>query len=161
MSMGGEWGQKHLAINRLRDITPTVSDWGTDPTNLGNITDNDWDTVTGTGSTILGGAGIVGRVMFDMGAEYTVLVGGKIGMWSTANEMRLYFYWSLDGVTWNPMMGGGNIVMAETVAAESLSTWASVYVRTRHIRLQFYCSGAATANAKLYEVQAIEFADVF
>jgi len=145
-------------INRALGITPTVAGFGTDPTNLGNVTDNDWTTVTGTGSTTLGAGGDIGYLNFDLGAVRTVLVNAKVGVWRDAGTMNLYWYWSTDGIAWKHT---NHVVIGSTTSAVEEIIWPLLgMLRTRYFRLRFYLSAAGTGNVKIYEVQALEFSEV-
>jgi len=145
-------------INRLKGITPTLTGWGTSPAQLGNATDDDWSTSTTTGSKVLGAAGEVGTIDFDLGAPRSVLFFYKVGLWSTAGTMYTANRWSNDGVTWYSVSGYYTINVATT--SEQIRMPIVEFIRARFVRIRFYVSAAATGYAKLYEAQALEFPDV-
>lgn len=145
---------KRTIINRLRGIIPTTSVWGVTPTNLERCTDGDWDTPTGTGTTIMGAAGALGILDFDMGAVYNVLLRLKVGMWMTASNIRVIsYYW--DGAAWQYTWGDYNLCLGWEVA-EGIKFNVVPFARTSRIRLQFYAIGAMTGNVRVYEVEAID-----
>lgn len=140
--------------NILRGVVPTASGWGTAPTNLANCTDGDLSTVTGTGSKVMGGAGDYGYVVFDLGSVKTVLVGFRVGLWSTSNTASVYVDGSPDNVTFYSTT---NVNVSNASAVELISDATNCAILTcRYIRLRFNINGAATANAKIYEAMAYE-----
>ena len=140
--------------NRVKGIIPTASGWGTPPDHLERCTDLDWDTPTGTGSTTLSAAADYGFIDFDMGAEYKVMLRAKIGIWSTANNTYLNL-----GV-WNPATSSwqysGYALFYWGSTTEMIAFIFVPFFKAQKFRIRFYCSGAATAYARIYEVQAID-----
>lgn len=138
--------------NRLKGIIPTASTWDTAPTNLERCTDLNWDTPTGTGSKVMGAAGNMGFITFDMGAEYKVTLRGKIGVWVTAALIYIYVdIW--DGTAW---VGNPNALYYWGPLAETIGSWATHAFKAQIFRLRFYVNNPCTGYAKLYEVQAID-----
>lgn len=140
--------------NRLKGVVPTQTVWGTAPTNLERVTDGDWASVTGTGTTIMGGAGNFGYLQFDMGAAYKVTVRGKMGLWATGPTLiSTHLQYSDDGITWREM---GGAWMYATSLAEYVIFSFELLAYARYLQIRFYVAGAATANAKIYEVEAVD-----
>lgn len=100
-------------INRLKGITPilpvaknygggfgTTVAWSTDPTNLGNTTDEDISSATGVGSLITGAGTIFSSMEWDLGDNFF-----RTYLWVKAdftedNLGTLEFIGSEDGSTW-------------------------------------------------------------
>jgi len=162
-------GSAGLAVkqkNRLRGITPTSSVFGTAPTTLSNVTDGDFSTVTGTGSTNAGGAGDYGILTFDMAASYTVLMGGRVGLWAASSRVvEVFLESSDDNVTWRTNAGLVGLVNASAYmtspAGEIIADIAPVVLTGRYVRARFWVNGASnTANAKIYEMFAFDLGGV-
>jgi len=85
--------------NVLRGVLGVASGWGTAPTNLANCTDGDFTTSTGTGSKVLGAAGVVGELVFDLQSSKTLLVGIKAGIWASVGSIQILVYSSEDNIT--------------------------------------------------------------
>jgi len=153
------WQKKKVLIsslilnNVLRGILGVASGWGTDPANLENMTDGDIDTVTGTGEKVMGGAGSYGYLTFDLGSIKTVLIGCRVGLWSSAGTAYFYPQESNDLATWRMLTTN---VANITSATEKVVPVLSPVLNGRYIRFQFYVNTAATAYAKIYEVAAWE-----
>ena len=140
--------------NRLKGIIPTASSWDTPPDHLERCTDLDWDTPTGTGSKTLSASGDYGYLDFDMGAEYKVMLRGKVGIWSTAGSVYLILN------IWDTVSGGWSnqpyAICYKTTTSEVITPWITHNFKAQKLRLEFYCNAAATCYAKIYEVQAID-----
>lgn len=135
--------------NVLRGILGIAdATWGVAPTNLANVTDGNKDTVSGTGTKTLSGSGNIGYITFDLGSIKTVLIGGKIGVWSTANGITAYLQVSDDGNTYRTTT---IIISGSTSTSEIIVDCVPAIISTRYIKLRFYGSGAMDANIKLYE----------
>lgn len=142
--------------NRAKGRLPVAATWDVNPTNLANATDGDFDTVTGTGSKAILGIAELGRITMDLGAAYSVNVRAKLGMWSTAGNVYVTLYYSVDNIAWyNAFMGGAFTQVVGNVA-EYIVGCNLQFVRARYIRLQFVGSVAQTGYVKIYEVQAID-----
>jgi len=141
--------------NRARGITPIASGWDTAPTNLENITDGDFDTATGIGSTTLPSNGWLGNIDIDLGAIYNLEVRGKFGLWSDAGDIQVFVYHSTDGITY---YFNTHQAIAQTigVTSEEIRHSQVEFVRTRYLRIRFYGTAAMTGNVKIYEIEAIE-----
>lgn len=140
-------------VNILRGIVPTASIWDTAPTNLANATDGDFATVTGTGSKAMSGAGTFGYITVDIGSVKTVLIGARIGIWSTAGNIYVNIDSSDDGVTYRAYP---NSIALRSSTSELIIDIISSIVNGRYIRFQFYTNAVCTANAKLYEIMGWE-----
>lgn len=147
-----------IPVNRAAGVTPTVTGFGTDPTNLANTTDGDWTTVTGTGQTVVGGSALIGTIDFDLGAVYTVLVTAKFGLWCSAGQLVSDLWHSTDGNTWVQCTQTNIVIVG--VAAEAIRFPLVVGIRSRYFRFAFYSTQACTGNVKIYEVQAVEFPNI-
>ena len=143
----------NILNNILKGKLGVASGWDTDPANLERVTDGDIDTVTGTGNKIMGGAGFYGYITFDLGSVKTMLLGARVGMWSTAGTTNIYFETSNDNITYRNLQP---ILCASTAVAEIVSELVAKVVRGRYVRLRLYVSAAATAYAKIYEIMAWE-----
>lgn len=146
-----------ISANALRGITPVSTIFTTAPTTLSNTTDGDFSTVTGTGSKAVTGAGNYGRLSFDMGSTKTVLMGARLGLWSSANASYAFFESSDDGSTWRPQ-GTEDSVCYNNTAAEVVSDSNTAILTGRYVSIRFWVSGTATGNAKIYEVYAFPLA---
>jgi hypothetical protein len=146
--------EKPLVIDRAKGITPTVAGWDTDPTNLANITDGDWTTVTGWGATNKAGAGYFGYVKIDLGAVYSCLWTMKVGVKSAANKITGQWQWSTDGITYYSVCDLWPLG-SQNVAERIQYVGSKAVVRARYVHFAFYVSGAAnTADARIYAIQA-------
>jgi len=150
---------KRSIINRLAGILPTVGTFDTNPTNLERLTDNDFNLWTGEGAKSLPGTnGEVGRLTFDMGADYPVLViiwcnphrhsgDGTI----TTNVIS-----SHDNITYSGSVSGG----VSGVYGDSERTIYPVFCHGRYIRITWTTSGVtvnpSVFHVKLSEVQALQ-----
>ena len=153
------WQKKKVLIsslilnNVLRGILGVASGWDTDPTNLANMTDGDLATVTGTGSKVVWVAEDYGRIVFDLGSIKTVLVGGRVGIWSTAGGITAYVESSDDNVNWKRTY----VAVFWAYSSGEYVIYTQGHLATgRYIQIRFYVDAAATAYAKIYEVMAWE-----
>ena len=143
----------NILNNILKGKLGVASVWDTDPANLENMTDGDLATVTGTGSKVMGAGGSYGHITFDLGSVKTVLVGGKVGIWSTAGNIYCVLEQSDNNITWN---GDNGTALNYTTLVEQVSAFRTHLVTCRYFRLRFYVTAASTAYAKIYEVMAWE-----
>lgn len=144
--------------NILRGITPTASTFDNNPTNLSNSTNGDYSDGTGTGNKVLGGAGVIGEIIFDLGTTKTVLLGGKIAMWSTANSTYAYAAASEDRTNYKSSSAqlGSNTATYESIGAATMDLTSTILTGSK-IKLYFrLVGGAGTGNIKLYEITAYE-----
>lgn len=141
--------------NRAKGKLPVAALWGVAPTDLVNVTDGDFDTVTGTGSTVLGAAGQLGRILIDLGAVYNVHLRGKFGLWSTAGNITLFWQYSEDAITYRYTSWVSHPI-AYGQAAEYVMFSLTDFVRARYLQIVFSGTVAMTGNVKIYEVQAID-----
>ena len=149
---------RRQVINRLKGLTATLYNFTTDPTNLANITDEDWTTVSGTGVRICSGANEIAQLHYDLGAVRTVLLVAKVGLWASTGTISFIFLFSLDGITWVTTSGLNQIQISGT--SESVRYAQTVLVRARYIGARILNGTAgATMSAKFYEFAALEFRD--
>lgn len=145
-------------INRLKGLTATLSNFTTDPTNLANITDEDWTTVSGTGVRICTSDGEKMWLRYDLTVVRTVLLVGKIGIWVSAGSIYLYFIYSLDGTNWYAVAERPNASFNST--SERVLFPFTNLVRSRYVGIYLQNDAATpTMRAKFYEFAALEFRD--
>lgn len=137
--------------NVLRGILGVASVFGVNPANLANMTDGDLASVTGTGSKVMGAQGNWGTITFDLGSVMTVLMGARIGMWTSASNAFVFFESSDNNINWTAT-GIEDSVVQSVAAAEQISDSLSQILTGRYFRLRFFVFAAATVNAKIYEV---------
>lgn len=160
MALETSKGIHHINVNRLLGITPVAANWGTDPTNLARCGDDDWATPTGTGSTVLGAAGEVGRLTFDLGAIYNIILTAKLlhGNNIVAGAATtLDILGSEDNVTYYPFLNlyGGHY-MDEWIANDTQVFFIVAFLRARYIRIVWNGAAAGTWYGAVYEVQALD-----
>lgn len=63
----------------IAGVTPTLTGWTADPTDQGEITDNDITTICTTGNKVAGGGYQYGYFEWDLGGLYNLLIGGVGG----------------------------------------------------------------------------------
>ena len=148
---GKDVGGIGIDNNVLRGVLGVSSVFTTAPTNLANMTDGDLASVTGTGTKVMGGQGTWGTITFDLGSVKTVLMGARVGMWTSASNAFMYFESSDDNANWTAT-GIEDSVVQSTAAAEQISDSLSQILTGRYVRLRFFVFAAATVNAKIYEV---------
>ena len=148
---GKDVGGIGIDNNVLRGVLGVSSVFTTAPTNLANMTDGDLASVTGTGTKVMGAAGNWGIITFDLGTVQTVLMGARVGMWTSASSAFMLFKSSDDNISWTATGIEDSAVMSGA-AAEQISDSLSAILTGRYVRLRFYVAAAATVNAKIYEV---------
>lgn len=139
------------AINIFRGITPIAALFTTNPTTLSNTTDGDFSTVTGTGTKVMAAGGSWGTLTYDLGSVKTVLMGARVGLWTSASSCYIFFESSNDNITWTAT-GIEDSVIQTLAAAEQISDSLSQILTGRYLRLRFHTYAAATCNCKIYEV---------
>lgn len=148
------YGQKPKLTNLLRGIQPTASVFNTNPTNLERCTDGNISTATGAGSKAVTGADTIGELIFNIGSIKTMMVSGKIELWSSANAMNVMVLSSEDGTNWR---AATNSILTITVSSEGYPKDSFFALVTgRYIRFRFYTSGTATGNVKIWQLFAHE-----
>ena len=164
-STGARIGVAHN--NRISGVTGSSSVFSTAPTTLANCTDGDYSTVTGAGQLNLLAAGDYGIITWDMGTTYTVLVGGRVGVWAASSRsIWVFIEGSDDNITWRGRTGGIATVncsgyVSVSPGTEEIADLQTVILNCRYIRLRFYANGAAnTAQAKIYEVFALDMGGI-
>lgn len=144
--------------NRLKGLIPTLYNFTTDPTNLANVTDEDWTTVSGTGVRICTAGYEVVQIRYDLGSVRTVLLCAKVGIWATAGAVQVMFM-HLVGFDWL-LLSGWQPAVTVGSTSEYVCYCASILVRERYIGLQILNPDAGVTNSiKLYEFAALEFSD--
>jgi len=140
--------------NFAKGKIPIAIGWDTPPADLEKATDGDPNTVTTTGSSTTSGAGYYGYIDLDLKEDGVYLVGAKIGIWSSAGIVRVYWASKPDGVNWHKAMPYSVIYYNTT--SETVFNAGSVVVSGRYIRLQFHINTSATAYANIYEIWAFK-----
>lgn len=143
-------------INRIADVKPTASGWGTTPTNLEYTTDSSYDTCTGIGTKAVSGAESLGVLTWDLGANYSVYVTGRFGLYANVSQtINVFLQYSYDGVTY----------VTNTYAALATSNFATTenvrgaqteWVYARYIRLSFNSGAAMLGSVKIYDVKVMD-----
>lgn len=124
------------------------------PDALSNATDGLMSTVTGTGNQSKAVSGDFGYYTFDLGSIKTVLVGGRTGIWSTANTVQICIEASDDDITYVP---SGNATGENSASVtEVIRDLIPKILTGRYIRVRYAISGAAVAYARLYSMMGYE-----
>lgn len=138
--------------NKLQGLLGVAdATWGVAPNGLANVTDGNRDTYSGTGTKTVSGAGNLGYITFDLGSVKTILVGGKFGIWSTANGITCFLQVSNTDSNYRTT---ATLINGSTNTSEAVIEATPAIVTTRYLKLRFYASGAMDANVKLYELGA-------
>jgi hypothetical protein len=135
--------------NLVKGVLPVASSWDVIPTNLANATDGDVDTATGTGtSTGKGAFGTYGIISFDLGSVKNVLIGGKVGIWSTIGDSEVYVQASTDGINFYTT----NTLLTKFNNVEKIGWLLSTNVVCRYIEFILTSDSNTTVNMKIYEL---------
>jgi len=133
-------------------IVPTADTFDTNPTNLERTTDGNFDTATGDGSKVLGGAGTVGQLIYDLGSVKTVTVGGKVGLSQNGSAtVRVLVDSSQNGLDY---INSTSILFSTTLTSNRIEELLAQTVTGRYIRIRIYSTAACTAVAKFYQIFA-------
>jgi hypothetical protein len=151
-------------IDRLSGVTPTIAGWDTDPTDLANSTDGDFDTATGTGinTAVAAYADGGGSIKFDLGAVYNVAILGKILIGNTlvgGGLVGCRLSVSEDDITYIPCVSN-NMWVVNWATNETVVLFpCMVLARCRYISLYVNNAAAAQTDIKLgiYELKALDF----
>lgn len=157
-----KWKNKPLPfipLNKLAGILGVASVFDTNPTLLERCTDADYTLWTGEGIKSLAGVnGEVGRIVFDMGANYPVCVLVWLNPHRASGDgtITLSLESSSDGITY----AGGVSAGISGIAGDLLRDSYPGFCYGRYIRLRF-TTASVTVNpsvfhVKLAEVQAIQ-----
>jgi len=139
--------------NIFRGILPVAALFDTPPSDLPNVTDGDNATVTGTGTTALGASGLIGNVTIDVGTIKTLLIGSKVGIWSSAASVNVSILSSNDNAMYT---SGSSIVASTTSVGENIVETLAKVLTGRYFKFNFSLSGAGTGNVKIYTINAWE-----
>lgn len=144
--------------NILRGATITFDGFDdANPTSLENATDGNATTSTGVGTKILGATGDVGNFYIDLGSVKTILFSAKIGVSSSANNLRAYLNSKIaSGDTYRELASAW-VNVAST--SEFIMDPQPQLVTARYLKIRVNVSGAATGNIKIYELKAYELGD--
>lgn len=122
--------------------------------NLANATDNNTATVTDILSGTTSGSASIGEWNFDMGTSKIVLVGAKVGIWSSASNMAMSIETSSNGTTFGGITGARSTITQ--TAETAIIDIASTLIINRYFRLRCVIGAAGTGYARLYEVYAYQ-----
>jgi hypothetical protein len=135
--------------NLVKGVLPVASSWDVDPTNLANATDGDINTSTGTGtSTGKGAFGTYGIISFDLGSVKNVLIGGKVGIWSTIGDSEVYVQASTDGINFYTT----STLLTKFNNVEKIGWLMSTNIVGRYIEFILTSDSNTTVNTKIYEL---------
>lgn len=149
------WIRVRISAFTAMTVKPLATQiWlGRYPTSLTNITDGDNTTATGQGTVLLGAAGAMGYLSFDLGSSKLCMITGRFGLWSSANTITMTFEPSESAVPTGLMQ---NTINSQIAASESVEDTLSKTGKGRYIHVRFRLSAAATAFMKGYEMRAYE-----
>ncbi len=106
-------------IDLIAGETPTFTDWTNDPTDAADITDGDISTFCTTGNKVAGGSWQYAYFEWDLGAFYSVVVGGVGAGSATVGTPKLYVeFWN--GASWirsHQLLTDGSAVRVSGVRA--------------------------------------------
>jgi hypothetical protein len=146
------------AINRLAGITPTQTGWDTTPTSLANATDLDWATTTGIAvqTTVNAWSTTAGYIMLDMGAIYTILIGGKFTIGNTnagGGNCGLEIKVSTDNITYYDVPQALNRYSANF---DVVYEFTALMINARYIRLYAHNDSGTQTGLRLgvHEIEA-------
>lgn len=143
-------------INRAKGITPTFNSWGVNPGNATAITDGNWMTSSGIGSSNVSTQGnLIGTVDLNLGAVYTVTVEARVGVYSNTSSVTAYWY-AYDGANWNQTSGSG--ACQRTSTSEGYLDTQTETITAQYIRLAFVTgANSESASIEIFEIQALDF----
>lgn len=139
--------------NSLQGIIPVASGWGTAPTDLQNTTDGNPATATGVGSTIMGASGSYGMLTYTLPSNGIYLVGGCIGIWSSAGTNTVRWESRPDGIN---QWFNGAAVLSLTNTTQRVLNASPIVINGNIIAIDFRAGAAGTFNAQIYEVWALK-----
>ena len=152
ISIQGLLGQHSVPlVNGALGILPVASTWGTAPTNLAYATDDNESTVTGTGSKVLAVASVYGLIDITLPSTGPYLISGKVGLWNTAGENRIYIVCKADGTNYRD---SNNPAISAITTIEQVYAFDPRVIIGPNLRVEFYGTAAGTYNAKIYELYA-------
>lgn len=138
--------------NHLSGVLGVAASFTTAPTNLVKCTNGIWSDSTGTGSKNVNG--LVGTITFDLGSSKTVIVGGKLGLWTSAATVIAYVHSSEDNITYTDV---NPIAISTGSLSKVIREMSTKMMKGRYIRLYIETSGLATGNVTIYEIEAWGF----
>lgn len=122
---------------------------GSFPSNLINITDNNDNTTSLTAAGRRASGGIIGGIIFDLGAKKRVIIGGKVGLFSSANGVALLVSGSEDDVTYTENASVCNYI---TSTSEKIIEMYGAVTNGRYIKLSLDINGAGIGLVNFYEI---------
>jgi hypothetical protein len=108
----------------------------------------------------MGSAGQFGRLIFDLGISKSIVLAGRVGVWSSAGTIIITIETSEDGITYNGFNNTSsaslNYTRGISSASEKVTDAYGVVVKGQYLSFGFWVDTAATANTNLYEIVAHE-----
>ena len=138
-------------INAAFGILPVASFWDTAPTNLLNCTDNNLNSVTGTGTSTVGAAAIFGRLSISLPSSDIYLLGGKVGVWSSTGAITIRWESTPDGIT---SAFNGVAALSNISTTEQVLNIIPIIINGNIFNISFRAGSALTGNVKIYELWA-------
>ena len=137
----------------LSQVTPTLSGWTSNPTNILNMVDGDPTTVTGYGS--LNGAGTA-YVQFDLKSVYTGEYGIEVGFYSTStNTVTFNIGYSFDGSQYYAATTTPPQCSRAATGSEYILFASTDLVNARYVEIYWGGTAAATTYVRFYEFQDV------
>jgi len=141
--------------NVLRGNVPTFGGFSdVNPSNLQNATDGDTASATGVGQKVMATAGIFGSITFDLGTQKTILVYGRINIYSSAGTQQVFVETSDDNITWRTYPSAA--YTKATASSANIIELLATIVSGRYMRLNLYVNAAATCYTAIHEIAAWE-----
>jgi len=141
--------------NRLAGVTATFDTFDTNPSSPGNMTDGDWTTETGYGVKSLAGvSGAIGKIYFDMGAPYPVLIIARANVSRSSGDGTgtcTVYSKVLTGDSYQS--SGYYSITAKTT--DAYYPFTPVFTYARYINLQFGAL-SVTVNPSVFNVKVAE-----
>jgi len=135
-------------------IIPTVDTFDAGSmANLDRVVNGDYTDYAGIGTKTTGGYGVVGNLIFDLGANYVpVRVSAALGLYVSDTSKQLNVYVDQSDSTTFP--SAAYAVAQNATTGETFVGINEIKVVKRYFRLRFLITGAATGNVKVYQVEA-------
>ena len=142
-------------INAAADIIPIATDWLTAPNNLENTTDDDFDTVSGTGITDSIISNLPGVLSFTLPEAGIFILYAKLGVWNPSDNVIIDIFTKTDLINYD-----ANPIIQQVIgsATEKIVHITGLLTITNALKLRFGDNGIANSSAKIYEVKLIQIA---
>lgn len=149
-------------INRLSGIIATFDTFDTNPSNPELMTDGNWATETGEGvETVTAATGLnrtIGRMFFDMGAIYPVILLSWINVHRASGDgdINAGWMWSVDGITWRY----SSDLFTSGTATDYYRGCGAEQFYARYVGVRFTTSSVtidpSVFHAKIAEIMAVQ-----